>query len=170
MKKKPKRGRPPLGRKAMTGAQRQARYLATRRKRLAYLERLKCEEQNGRRMSGDYQPAAGYSLARGQLKADGHQFERARREWGFEEGVFIDGAFMDSYEVVQLSKLPADARKKQIVERRYESKSQACFAVESYMSELKVSRAELITYFNQKDENERAREAWAKEYAEGKPC
>src|SRR6516225_1071610 len=96
--KRPRRGRPPLGRRPMTAAQRQAR----RRERLrkAKAER---EAQEGKRRA--YQPPYGYNRAKEQLINAGHHFQRARREFGFEEGVFVDGAFISSYEVIALAEL-----------------------------------------------------------------
>ena len=72
-------GRPPIRRKAMTPAQRQARH---REK----LRRLAKEETAaamiGRRL---YQPPHGHGRAKERLLGVGHTFERARSEFGFEE-------------------------------------------------------------------------------------
>jgi hypothetical protein len=132
-----KRGRPPLGRKAMTAAQRQAR----RRQRLREQLREQ-QEQPARRL---HQPPHGYPQAKAQLQADGHQFERARREFGFEEGVFVDGAFLGSLEVIDLAKRSPRERARWLAERRLDHQD-ACRAVEGYMEVLRVSLDELVHY------------------------
>jgi hypothetical protein len=137
--KKPKRGRPPPGRKAMTAAERQAR----RRKRVREAEtaRLAQDEPLARR---PYQPPHGYPLAKERLLAEGHRFERARHEFGFEEGVFVDGAFLSSDEVIALAALPPSERQRRLTVLRHASKDFACDAVEGYLAALQVSRDELI--------------------------
>ena len=82
----------------MTAAQRQAR----RRKRL--------RKAKDARLQRAYQPPHGYGRAKSQLLAQGHCFERARREFGFEEGVFVDGAFLGTLEVIRLAELPPQER------------------------------------------------------------
>jgi hypothetical protein len=42
-------------------------------------------------LEGPLLASHGYGRAKTQLIAQGHEFERTRREFGFEEGVFIDG-------------------------------------------------------------------------------
>jgi hypothetical protein len=90
-----------------------------------------------------YQPAHGYPKAKEHLLKDGHKFERARGEWGFEEGVFVDGAFVNSGEIVHLATLPKTERKKVLAENRLRNKDFACNAVRSYMAEMRVSLDEL---------------------------
>ena len=99
-----KRGRPPLGRKAMTAAQRQAR----RR------ERVRKQQQQA--MTRPYQPPPGYGAAKRALRAAGHRFELARMEWGFEGGTFVDGVFLDTSEVMYLAELSPREREQQLAE------------------------------------------------------
>jgi hypothetical protein len=56
----------------------------------------------------------------------GHRFERARREWGHEEGVFIDGAFMDTHEVIVLANLLPAEQEQVLAEHRRKRKDEAC--------------------------------------------
>ena len=133
----PRRGRPPIGRRAMTAAERQARW----RKRLRKAE---AERQQPERRA--YQPPHGYERAKAQLLAQGHHIERARREYGFEEGVFVDGAFLDTLMVIQLAELPPQERQRRLAEGRRDGKEFACNAVRGYMAALQVSRDELIQY------------------------
>jgi hypothetical protein len=93
-----KRGGRPIGRRAMTAAQRQAR----RRRRLREAARPRQQEQQQEVARRAYQPPYGYGQAKAQLQAQGHHFERTRREFRFEEGVFVDGAFLGSHEVIEL--------------------------------------------------------------------
>ena len=111
MRKRTRRGRPPIHRKAMTAAERQAR----RRQRLKEIARQRQQEQMERRA---YQPPRGYGRAKEQMIKEGHQFERARREFGFEEGVFVDGAFLGTSEVIDLATLPLQQRQQRIAEHR----------------------------------------------------
>jgi hypothetical protein len=134
-----KRGRPPLGRKAMSPAQRQARHRAVVRKR----EQEHLHQEGMRRL---YQPPHGYGKAKEQLLAAGHEFERARREFGFEDGVFVDGAFLGSSEVIQLAELSQEERSQRLAARRIEQKDDACGAVEGYMARLHITLEELIAY------------------------
>jgi hypothetical protein len=135
----PKRGRPPIGRKAMTPAERQAR----RRKRLREAEAAR---RKGRDPSWRaYQPPHGYVVAKEQLIREGHEFERVRREFGFEEGVFVDGAFMGTFDVIELARLPTRERQQNLAEQRLATKDFACGAVRGYMAALRVSLAELVT-------------------------
>jgi hypothetical protein len=130
---KTKRGRPPIHRKAMTAAQRQARH------------RLKVKGQRQR-----YQPPPGYYDAKAKLIEQRHEFERARREWGHEEGVFVDGAFMSSNEVIRLSKLSGSEARIRIAQIRVETKSDACGMVAAYMELMHVSFEELVRSFGKK--------------------
>ena len=141
----PQSGRPRLGKTAMTGAERQARY----RKRRQEIERLPLEEQYTRRMRGDYKTASGYQLAKEQLTALGHHFEHAGREWRL--GVFIDGALMDTYAVVTLAKLTAPERQQRLAAARRDTKQFACDAVTAYMAGLQVTRDELFQYLAKQD-------------------
>jgi hypothetical protein len=135
-----KRGRPPIHKKAMTAAERQAR----RR------EKVRREEKERRYRLGDHgdalRPPYGYQAAKDQMIHEGHVFERTRREWGFEEGVFVDGAMLSGSEIIKLAKLPIAERKSRIAEARTMMKNQACFAVECYMERLHVTFEELSTY------------------------
>jgi hypothetical protein len=114
-----KRGRHPLGRKAMTAAERQPR---------------------------PYQTAHGYEKAKAELQTLGHRFEHARREFGFEEGVFVDGALINSLAVIELAKLSPGDRQQQLAEARKDNKDFACSAVASYMRAMWVSLDELTQY------------------------
>jgi hypothetical protein len=113
-----KRGRPPLGRKAMTAAERQAQ----RRQRLREAARKQREErQLGRRRA--FQPAHGYGQSKALRRAQGHHFERAREEFGFEGGVFVDGAFLDTWAVVELAKLDPRERQQRLAKVRKDGKN-----------------------------------------------
>jgi hypothetical protein len=126
----------------MTAAERQAR----RRRRLraearaAERERLARDDPFGRRVS---QPPHGYARAKEVLMAAGHVFERARREAGFEEGLFVDGAFLSTDEVIGLAGLSARERRDRLAELRRDTKDFAVGAVEHYMAILRVSLDEL---------------------------
>jgi hypothetical protein len=133
-----KRGRRPLGRKAMTAAQRQAR----RRQRVRKAARKQREERQPR----PYQTAHGYEKAKAELQTLGHRFEHARREFGFEEGVFVDGALINSLAVIELAKLSPRDRQQQLAEARKDNKDFACSAVASYMRAMWVSLDELTQY------------------------
>jgi hypothetical protein len=128
----------------MTAAERQSR----RRQRLRKAKAGQ-EAKAGKRRA--YQPPHGYGKAKGHLLAAGHCFERARREFGFEGGTFIDGAFVGSDEVIALAAKPPLERKQWLAERRHDSKDFACDAVEGYMGALQVSRDELIQYLTRRD-------------------
>ena len=82
------------------------------------------------------------------MLAEGHQFERARREFEFEEGVFVDGAYLASSEVIDLAALPKPEREQRLAEVRRDRKDDACVVVEGYMGVLRVSRREIIEYAN----------------------
>ena len=128
----------------MTAAQRQAR----RRERLrkAKAER---EAQEGKRRA--YQPPYGYNRAKEQLINAGHHFQRARREFGFEEGVFVDGAFLGSGEVIALAELAPAERQQRLAKARHDWKDLACGSVKSYMDMMQVSLDELIQYLTRRD-------------------
>ena len=78
----------------------------------------------------------------------GHHFERARRDWGFEEGVFIDGALMGTLEVVKLAELSPPEQRRVLAEHRRDWKDDASSAVKAYMEELWVSLDELTRYLS----------------------
>jgi hypothetical protein len=137
--KRRKRGRPPVYRTAMTAAERQAR----RREKLRKAAQQAAAEAGAYRA---YQPPHGYGKAKATLQAHGHHFERARREFGFEEGVFVDGAFLGTDEVIALAKLPKAEREQRLAEHRLARKDDACGAVASYMAALRVSFDEFIRY------------------------
>jgi hypothetical protein len=142
-----KRGPRPLGRRAMTPAERQAR----RRQRLRELARLReLEQHEARGEHRLYQPPPGYGKAKSLLQSQGHHFERERRDFGFEEGVFVDGALLGTDEVIEIAKLTAHERQQWLGEQRHTRKSFACDAVEGYMNTLHVSREELLQYFAQR--------------------
>jgi hypothetical protein len=117
----------------MTGAERQARH----RQRVAAAKR----EAALRRQP--YQPPHGYAKAKDALLAAGHVFERARREFGFEEGVFVDGALLSSHEVIALAELAAAERQRWLDAKRAKTRDDAIGAVRSYMMALRTSLAEL---------------------------
>ena len=143
-----KRGRPPIGKKAMTPAQRQAR----RRAKLAEAAKRQRWQQDGRRPNGLGYLPLGYNPATQQMQHEGHDFERARSEFGFEEGVFVDGASVGTLEVIELAKLPVKERRTRITERRRATKDFACSAVGGYMNTLQVSREELVRYFEEREQ------------------
>jgi hypothetical protein len=123
----------------MTDAERQAK----RRERLR--KEAEIARRRVQRRSGEVRPPAhGYPQAKQKMLAEGHTFERCRREWGFEEGVFVDGALVDSGEVVHLATLPKTEREKVLAEKRRRNKDFACHAVRSYMDAMQVSIEELI--------------------------
>jgi hypothetical protein len=124
----------------MTSAERQARY----RKRLKEAAKRRAEALSETRRT--YQPPRGYSKAKAQLQAAGHDFERARREFGFEQGVFVDGAFLGSHEVIVLADLSPRERQQRLAEVRRTHKDDACVAVQGYMTALRVSLDELVRY------------------------
>jgi hypothetical protein len=141
-----KRGRRPIGRKAMTAAERQAR----RRQRLredanaVEQERLAREQP----LASLYQPPPhGYPKAKAELLGRGHTFERARREFGFKEGVFVDGAWLDSRAVIAYAALSPAECEQRLAEARDHTKRDACDMVESYMGALHVSLDELLQHF-----------------------
>ena len=87
--------------------------------------------------------------------AEGHTFERARREFGFEEGVFVDGAYLSSHEGIAFVELSIEDRQQQLAEARLASKTFACTAVQSYMEALQVTLDDLTH-----DPNARAIRTW----------
>jgi hypothetical protein len=138
-KKQRKRGRPPLGRRAMTDAERQAKQRQKRRT----LARQRLVELKQAAGIGTYQPPKGYRRAKETLIKLGHAFERARREWGFEEGVFVDGAFVSSHEVIALADLPSSERRQLLEQARQQNKDVAIEAVVAFMRAMRVSVDEL---------------------------
>ncbi len=150
---KPKRGRPPIGRKAMTAAQRQAK----RRAKLRQAAKLAQELREGR--PPPYQPPHGYNPAKEKLLKEGHVFERARREAGFEQGVFVDGAFLDSRNVVEMAKMPKAERERFLEQARRLGKDLAVSAVVHYMEMMRISVADLEA--SEKPAGERFRSAGA---------
>jgi hypothetical protein len=137
--KRRKRGRPPIGRKAMTAAQRQARRRAKLRE-IARQRLLEAEEAAG---IWAHRPPKGYQAAKQKLQALGHHFERTRREWGFESGIFVDGALVDSRTVIALADLPAEERHRILDEARRNWKADACYAVRCFMETMQVTLDEL---------------------------
>ena len=128
----------------MTAAERQAKRRQRLRKEAEIARRME-----GPRRSGEVRPYVhGYPQAKQKMLAEGHTFERCRREWGFEEGVFVDGACVWSGEVVNLADLPLSERKQVLAERRRESKQFAVLAVECYMDALQVSLGDLYEHGN----------------------
>jgi hypothetical protein len=125
----------------MTAAERQAR----RRQRMREAEVARQREKRGL-SARPYQPPHGYGKAKEQLIAAGHRFERARRDFGFEEGTFLDGAFLGSSEVIALASLSPPERKRQLAEIRQARKEDACDAVVGYMAALHVTRDELLRH------------------------
>jgi hypothetical protein len=129
-------------RKAMTNAVRQAKY--RKRKKAAALAAAKraAEEAGARRA---YQPPYGYNAAKGKLKAAGHTFLRVHEDFGREfGGVFVDGAYVGSHEVIELADLSAQERKARLDAARTAWKAIACDAVTAYMAAIRVSLGELI--------------------------
>jgi hypothetical protein len=136
----PRRGRPPLGRKAMTDAERQAK----RRVRIKHEAKLAKELQTGRPPL--FQPPHGYPKAKEQLQKAGHEFWRARREWGHEEGVFVDGAFVSSRDVIMLADMPEAERQQWLDQQRMDWKDFSIGDVVSFMAMMRVSLDELIKH------------------------
>ena len=128
----------------MTAAERQAR----RREKLRETARRRLLEWKQARGIGTYQPPVGYARAKGKLLAQGRHFERARRDWGFEEGVFIDGALMGTLEVIKLAELSPPEQQRVLAEHQRDTKADACSAVQAYMKELWVSLDELTRYLS----------------------
>jgi hypothetical protein len=142
---KAKRGRKPLGRKAMTPAQRQARH-RQRGKEKAELAARMAAEAKGRRHKE--LPPPGYHRAKQELQAAGHCFQRVHEEFGREfGGVFVDGAWMDTFDVSKLADMPAQERKQRLDKARHLTKDAACDAVTAYMAALHVSFDELAHYY-----------------------
>ena len=139
--RRPKRGRPRIGRRAMTNTQRQARW----RKRKRETEAARPSQQEQELLRRAYQPPFGYGRAKQQLIDQGHQFARARREFGFEEGVFVDGALLGSRQVIALAEQSPHERQQWLAEQRRATKVFACNSVQQYMELMRVSLDELIT-------------------------
>jgi hypothetical protein len=124
----------------MTAAERQAR----RREKLKTLAKLR--EADRLALSGRdlrYRPPHGYAQAKEKLIAQRHVFEHARRHFGFEGGVFVDGAFLETHEVIELAKLTTEERRWRLADRRRETKDFACNAIKGYMAALHVTMDEL---------------------------
>ena len=134
---KPKRGRPPIGRKAMTPAQRQAK----RRAKLRQEAKLVKELREGR---PTYEPPPGYNKAKEKLRAEGHEFERARAAAGFEFGVFVDGAFVFSSDVITMAEMPRKERERFLDQERQRRKDFAVGAVAHYMQVMRVTVDDLL--------------------------
>jgi hypothetical protein len=135
----------------MTAAERQARRRRQLREVAKAVERALLEREQPL-ASRLFQPPHGYGKAKALLRAQGHHFEWARREWGFEEGTFVDGAFLGSGEVVALADLAPAERQERLAETRQQRKDMACVAVEGYMAALRVSLDELIQNRRARDE------------------
>jgi hypothetical protein len=111
-----KRGRRPIHRKAMTAAERQARHRAKLRK-IANDARKRSDEY--KRALGEVRlPPYGYNKVKAKLQTEGHDFERARREFGFEEGLFLDGALMTAHDVMALAEMSRPERLEEIAKTR----------------------------------------------------
>jgi hypothetical protein len=124
----------------MTAAERQAR----RREKLKTLAKLR--EADRLALSGRdlrYRPPHGYAQAKEKLIAQRHVFEHARRQFGFEGGVFVDGAFLETHEVIELAKLTTEECRRRLADRRRETKDFACSAIKGYMAALHVTMDEL---------------------------
>lgn len=135
-----------LGKRALTPAEKQARY-RNNKKKAAELKAAKKPERQA------YQPVHGYNAAKAKLIAAGHHFERARREWGFEAGVFVDGALLGpigfgdgSESVLSLADMTPAERKSYLDSEREATKQFACDAVESFMEEMRVTMDELTRH------------------------
>jgi hypothetical protein len=127
----------------MTNAERQAK----RRKKLRDMARQRLIADKQAADIGTYQPPKGYQQAKTKLQQQGHSFERARREFGFEEGTFIDGAFVLTREVIALVDLPASERQQWLADQRQRWKNFAVAAVMSYMKAMRVSVDELCGHW-----------------------
>jgi hypothetical protein len=136
-----KRGRPRIGRRAMTSAQRQARW--RKRKREVEAERLR--QQGLEPAHRPYQPPFGYGPAKARLIAQGCVFTHASRDAGFEHGVFVDGAFINASDVFVLAEMPRPERDAWLAEHRSETKDFACSAVLHFMNRLRVTIDDLKT-------------------------
>lgn len=132
-----RRGRPPLGRRAMTDAERQAK----RRERLR--KEAKHSDTYVRAVGEVRPPPHGYHKAKQQLREQGHHFERTRREWGFEFGIFVDGAFVSSDDVIMLADMSKPERQQWLDAKRIDGKHDAIHAVRCYMAMMGVSLDEL---------------------------
>jgi hypothetical protein len=123
----------------MTAAQKQARY----RKRLKEAAKKRAAELAAARLL--YQPPVGYSRAKQRLIEAGHQFKRIHDAFGREfGGVFVDGAYMATLEVIALADMAPGERKQRLAKARRAHKDVACDAVTA--AALEVSLDELIAY------------------------
>jgi hypothetical protein len=126
----------------MTQAQRQARY-RERRKQAAKEAVAAFEKRRA------FQPPHGYAKAKQQLIEAGHQFVRIHdghgREFG---GVFVDGAYLMTTQVVAMASMSITERKRLLAEARRTHKDVACDAVKAYMETLRVSLDDLVRQWN----------------------
>jgi hypothetical protein len=100
-------------------------------------------------LPGTCKPPAGYAEAKELLIREGHHFERTREDGPWEEGVFVDGAYVSSADVIDLATWETAAERTQwLTERRRERKGEACRAVEIYMQAMRVSLDELTRYLS----------------------
>ena len=97
-------------------------------------------------------PPHGYNKAKAKLQAEDHHFERARREFGFEFGVFVDGALMEADSVMALAEMLPQDRLQWIARERLAWKDQACNAVAGYMRALNVSHEEMLRHLKSRRE------------------
>ena len=112
-----KRGRPPIGKKAMTAAQRQARW-----------RRRKLETALEGQHRANLQPPYGYRMAKETLIKEGHKFTRVHDSFGEEfGGVFVDGAYLSTLDVIALAKLSPPECKQQLAEARRDTKGFAWY-------------------------------------------
>jgi hypothetical protein len=120
----------------MTDAQRQARHRQ-------HVKEAAKQAAAAAGRGGPTSPPA--RLPKGQGKAAlGGAASSAPREFGFEEGAFVDGALVSSYEVIALVEMSPPKRKERLDEARRATKADACMAVRSYMAVLHVSLDDLV--------------------------
>ena len=132
----PKRGRPPIGHKAMTPAQRQAK----RRAKLRQEAKLVKELREGR---PTYQPPPGYNKAEEKLRAEGtNSSGRGQRRASF--GDFVDGAFVFSSDVITMAEMPRKERERFLDQERQRRKGFAVGAVAHYMQVMRVTVDDLL--------------------------
>jgi hypothetical protein len=124
----------------MTAVQRLGRHRA----RLREIAKDVRRRLDGCRKARVLAPPHGYDKAKAKLQAEGHEFERARREFRFEEGLFVDGAFVYAADVIALADLNAGERKRWLDDRRREFKDFAVNLVLAFMDRMRVSRDELF--------------------------
>lgn len=124
----------------MTDAERQAK----RRASLRQQARDRARRDGPRAPSVVRPPPDGYAQAKQALQESGHCFERTRREWGFEEGVFVDGVLVTGADVVMLAAMPPPERKQGLDDRRPQGKHHAIHAVRCYMDMMRVGLDDLL--------------------------